>query len=179
MQTDTMERGEGAADSQHLTSAEAANDPTVRRRSYALVICLYALLLVAAVAFGRRRGIRLPERLATRDLVLSALATQRLARLVAKEPVTIPLRAPFTEFVGVAGPAELEERARDDSRLRHTVGELLTCPFCLGQWFGTAFVVGHVVWPKATRLVASTFAVVGVADSLQHATGWLRTRTSK
>lgn len=149
-------------------------DPTTRRTSYALLMGLYLVLVLVAVAVGRARRVRVPERIALRDLVLTALATQRMARLVAKDPVTSPVRAPFTEYVGVAGPAELQEQARDDSRFRHTVGELVTCPFCLGQWIGTAFVAGHVLAPRAARLVASTFAVVGVADTLQHVTQRVR-----
>ena len=43
------------------------------------------------------------------------------------------------------------------------------CPFCLGQWVGTAFVGGFIVAPRATRAVASVFAVVTASDTLQFA----------
>ena len=151
-----------------------ADSPATRRGSYAVVIAVYLSAVGGTALLARRNGVRLPDRLRVQDLVVAALATQRIARLVAKDPVTSPVRAPFTEFVGVEGPAELEERARDDSHLRHTVGELLSCPFCLGQWIGTALMAGHVIVPRAARLVASTFAVIGVADALQHVTAKLR-----
>jgi hypothetical protein len=53
--------------------------------------------------------------------------------------------------------------------VRHTVGELLTCPFCLAVWIGTAYVAGLGVAPRAARAWAAVFAVTGVSDFLQHA----------
>ena len=80
------------------------------------------------------------------------------------------MRAPFTEFAG-AGRCQRApvEHARGDHGVRHTIGELLTCPFCLGVWTGTAYVAGLALAPRATRAWAATFAVTGVSDFLQHA----------
>jgi hypothetical protein len=156
----------------------ATSDPADRRVGYAVVIGVYTVLVAVIAVVLRKRGTRLPERIRLIDLGVTAVATQRAARLLAKEPITSPVRAPFTEFVAVSGPAELEERARDDSMLRHTIGELLSCPFCLGQWIATGFITGHLVAPRATRVVTSLFAVVGVADALHHAMALLTDRTA-
>jgi len=147
-------------------SEELAN-PRVRRGSYKLVMGMYLAAVSGMVWSARRRGVRIPDQLQLRDLAVAAVATQRLAMLISHDPVTSPLRAPFTEFEGVEGPAQLKERARDDSKLRHTAGELLTCPFCLAQWIATAFVGGLVLAPRQTRLVISTFGIIGCADWLQ------------
>jgi hypothetical protein len=77
------------------------------------------------------------------------------------------LRAPFTRYAGTAGPAEVQEETRHDSQLRHSVGELLTCPFCLDMWVATAFVIGLIVAPRLTRLVAGSFTALAGADFLQ------------
>ena len=69
--------------------------------------------------------------------VLLTVATFRLARRIAKDPVTAPLRAPFTRFEGASGHAEVAEEVREHGGVKHAVGELLTCPFCLAQWVGT------------------------------------------
>jgi hypothetical protein len=111
--------------------------------------------------------------LSTRDVALMALATQRLARTLAKDAVTSPLRAPFTEYAGLSAPAELAEEVRGHG-LRHSVGELLTCPMCLSQWVATAFSLGFLVAPTATRRVVTTFAVVGGADFLQQLYAWVQ-----
>lgn len=124
--------------------------------------------LVGAGALGlRRRGVRLPERVDLRDLALLAVATHKVARLLSKDPVTSPLRAPFTRYVGQSNDAELDEEVRGTG-LRKATGELVTCPFCLGQWVATGFLFGLVAAPRPTRWVASAFAVLAGSDMLQH-----------
>lgn len=95
------------------------------------------------------------------------MATHKLSRLLARGSVTSPLRAPFTQFEGAAGLAEHHERPRGESGVRHTVGELLTCPFCLGVWLATAYVGALAVAPRQARAVASVLGVVAVSDWLQ------------
>ena len=56
---------------------------------------------------------------------------------------------------------------REHGGVKHAVGELLTCPFCLAQWVGTGFVFGYVTAPKATRLAALTMTMVAGSDVLQ------------
>jgi hypothetical protein len=105
------------------------------------------------------------------DVVLVAAATHKLARIIAKDAVTSPIRAPFTEFAGAAGDAELSEEVRGEGT-RHAVGELLSCPFCLAQWIATGFAFGLVFAPRATRLVAATMTAVAGSDFLQLAYAW-------
>ena len=119
----------------------------------------------------QRRGAGWPCGYATSDLVVGAFATHKLARIVSKEGVTTPLRAPFTEFEGEAGSAEVVERPKHG--LAHVPGELLTCPFCLAPWIATAYVAGLVLAPGPTRAGAAVFATVAGSDALQHAYGRL------
>jgi hypothetical protein len=77
------------------------------------------------------------------------------------------VRAPFTAFQGPSGHAEIAEEVREHGGVKHAVGELLTCPFCLAQWVGTAFVFGYVTAPRATRLAALTMTTVAGSDVLQ------------
>lgn len=129
---------------------------------------------VAAVGFaGRARGRGLPERYDLVDVVLGALATHKFTRLLSKGSVTSPIRAPFTAFEEPAGSAELNESARGGGA-RHTVGELLTCPFCLGQWVGTAYVAGLGAAPRHARAWAAVFAVTALADGMHQVYARLR-----
>ncbi len=125
---------------------------------------VYLAAVVAGGLLSRRRG--LPERVGWADLALISVATHRLSRLLAKDPVTSPLRAPFTTFDGTSGEAELKEQVRGVGA-RKAIGELVTCPFCLGQWVATGFAFGLVLAPRATRLAATTVTAVAVADVLQ------------
>jgi hypothetical protein len=137
-------------------------------REYAAAIAAYAGVVAVGVALGRWRGVRLPERVHAGDLALAAVATHRLSRLISKDSVTSVVRAPFTRYEEPAGAGEVNEEVRG-SGLRHAAGELISCPFCLDQWVATAFVGGIVAAPRATRVIASVFTTVALADVLQFA----------
>ena len=135
---------------------------------YAALLSAYAGVVAVGAAIIRRRGRRLPQHISTRDVGLVAVGTFQLARMLTKRPITSAIRAPFTEYQGVAGPAELREGVRG-SGLRHAVGELVTCPFCMEHWIATAFGFGLVVAPDATRLAAAMLSAEAAADFLQFA----------
>ncbi len=116
---------------------------------------------------------RLPERFAAGDLALAAIATHKLSRLLARDRVTRPLRAPFTEVQREDPPLELSERPRGRG-LRRALGELVSCPYCLDQWIGGMFIGGLVLAPRQTRAIASLFVVATGSDLLQHLHRWAR-----
>lgn len=134
--------------------------------SYAVLAGTFSALSGALLLATRRSRGRLPERVRLDDLLVLGLATFRLSRTLGKDKVTSFLRAPFTEYQGRGGPAEVEERPRG-SGARRALGELLVCPHCLAQWVAAVFVYGLAIQPRATRLVASMFAVKAVSDALQ------------
>jgi hypothetical protein len=61
----------------------------------------------------------------------------------------------------------VQEETRNSSQFRHSLGELLTCPFCLDMWVATVFVIGLIFVPRLTRLIAGTFTALAGADFLQ------------
>jgi hypothetical protein len=147
-------------------SPNGATDPTEPRARlvpYGLLAGAYAAALGAFMWRFRRR---LPEEIAPRDLALIGVASHKTSRTIAKDKVTAPLRAPFTEPEGDGGPGELEESPRGVG-FQHTVGELIACPFCLDQWVATAYAAGLVVAPRPTRFVAAVMATVAISDFLQ------------
>jgi hypothetical protein len=111
-----------------------------------------------------------PDRPATADVVLISIATHKLSRLLAKDSITSALRAPFTRYAAPGGSGEVNEEVRDGgSSVRHSVGELVTCPFCLAVWVATGLTGGLVLAPKLTRLAATALTAVAVSDFLQMA----------
>ena len=135
-------------------------------RDYAALVAAFNGLLATALLARKCSREPLPERVEPKDLALFALATQKLSRVITKDKVTSAFRAPFTEVEGKGGPGEVEERAKGRG-LRRAVGELLTCPFCLGTWIASGFIYGYVFAPRVSRTLASIFAVSGLADFLQ------------
>jgi Protein of unknown function (DUF1360) len=134
--------------------------------AYLVLMGTFTAACGAFAAWVRATGRTLPERVEPGDIVLVAVATHKLSRLVTKDRVTSSLRAPFTRFQDDAGPGEVEEAARGHG-LRRAIGELVICPYCIGLWIAAAFVCGLVAAPRTTRLVAAAFTALTGSDALQ------------
>jgi hypothetical protein len=134
--------------------------------SYLTTMAAFNAILAGLLLAARRQGRELPERVPSGDIVLVGVASHKLSRLIAKDKVTSPLRAPFTELEGSGGPSELEERSRGTGA-RKAIGELLVCPYCLGLWVVAGFSVGLLFAPRLTRFLASIFAALTISDFFQ------------
>ena len=145
--------------------------------AFSAIMGTYAAAVTGIVVVLRRHRRLLPEHVGAADLALMTVATHKLSRLLAKDPVTSPLRAPFTRFAGSSGPGELREKVRGEGP-RKAIGALVTCPFCLGVWVSTGFASALVLAPRATRLAASVLTAVAGADVLQLAYAWLEQKSS-
>lgn len=126
---------------------------------------VYGSAVGAAGLLGRARGAHLPTRISAGDLTMLVVATHKATRLLAKDTVTAPVRAPFTRFTGSAGDGEVLEEVRGDG-WRHAVGELLTCPFCLSVWVATGLLAGGVLAPAPTRALTTMLTAVFGSDVL-------------
>lgn len=144
---------------------EYAGDADRPLGSYLGTLAVYAVSTGTMALLGRRLRGRAPA-IGLADLALMTVTTHKVSRLIAKDPVTSPLRAPFTRFSGASGPAEVAEEVRGRG-VRHAVGELITCPFCTAQWVATAYAAGLVFAPDATRLAGATMTAVAGSDWLQ------------
>jgi uncharacterized protein DUF1360 len=164
---DGVEQGQQGQQSNRRSQGRARNlRDEIPTRDYAALVAIFNGLLALGLLAQKCTREPLPKRVEPQDLVLFALATQKLSRVITKDKVTAALRAPFTEVEGKGGAGELEERPRGRG-LRRAIGELLTCPFCLGTWIASGFIYGFIFTPRITRTVASIFAVSGTADFLQ------------
>jgi hypothetical protein len=130
---------------------------------YAALITVFNIGLTGALAALRRD---LPDRTSAGDLALLTVATHKLSRVIAKDKVTSPVRAPFVRYEEDAGPSEVSESPRGTG-FRKAVGELISCPFCIAQWIAAAGLLGLAIAPRPTRFLASLFTIVSGADFLQ------------
>lgn len=139
---------------------------------YLAMLGIYGGWVSGMLAAGRLAGKRFPKRVDAGDVALLAISSNYLSRTLAKDPITSPLRAPFTRFDGVSGPSTLKEQVRGHG-LQHSVGEMLSCPLCLAQWVATALAAGVVFAPRTTRFGMSVVSAVWGADLLQYTLTWL------
>ena len=135
--------------------------------SYVGTMATYGTLVAGLTGLVARRG-GFPERIDGRDLALVGVATHKLSRLIAKDSVTSPVRAPFTRFQGASEASEVEEAPRGHGA-QHAIGELISCPFCTSQWVATAFCFGLALAPRTARFAAGLFTTVSISDALQFA----------
>jgi Protein of unknown function (DUF1360) len=133
---------------------------------YAVMASVFAGLVGGFSAWLRASGRELPERIEPGDLALVTVATHKASRLITKEHVASPVRAPFTRFEAKAGQGETSESPRGHG-VRRAIGELLVCPYCLGLWIAAAFSAGLIVAPRATRWVATVLTTLFGSDVLQ------------
>src|SRR5438067_7722035 len=92
---------------------------------YAMLVGLYSTALVGFLFAAKK--LPLPERIRAGDLLLLGVATHKLSRIVAKDKVTSPFRAPFVRFERSAVGGEVVERRRSDTGLRAAIGDLVSC----------------------------------------------------
>jgi hypothetical protein len=146
--------------------AYARNAPDERPlRGYATVLGVFAAAAGTVAGVARLTGRRLPTRPAAADVALLAVATHKISRLLTKDAITSPIRAPFARFEEAAGEAELNESPRGHGA-RHAMGELLTCPFCTGVWVAGGLAAGLVFAPRLTRFGMGVATAVAGSDFL-------------
>lgn len=133
--------------------------------SYAGLMAFYAAMFSLLLAHARKDD-RLSQRLEPFELLLFSLAVFHLSRTISKGWITIPLRAAFAEYKEPSAlPSEVVERPRGKG-LRRVIGELLTCPFCLGSWVGLGLGYGWVFAPRGTRLLTGISAMGAISNFL-------------
>jgi hypothetical protein len=106
-------------------------------------------------------GRRLPDRITFGDMARVGLASYKIGRLVAKDEVTSWVRAPVTRDAEASEPKP--------HGLERALGELVTCPYCVGVWAASGLSYALVLYPRQTRLVTTIFGAQAVADFLNAA----------
>ena len=130
---------------------------------YATLTAAFWAVFIGFVLTNRDR---IPERIPFGDLLRVALASYKISRVITKEEVTSFVRAPVTE------DAEAQEPKREG--MARVLGELLTCPYCVGLWVASTISYSLVRFPRETRFATTIFGAYAVADFL-HA-GFVRLR---
>ena len=126
---------------------------------YATVNVVWAGLLTALLRATARNANTGP---APGELPMLGLATFALAKGLAKEKVGVWAREPL-----VAQDSADGDRRPRGRGLRYVLGELVTCPRCLGTWGSLGLVGLRVVRPREGRIVAGILATSAVNDILQ------------
>ena len=121
-------------------------------------IFLGSLGAVAALAHRSPPGTAL-------ELIALSAATFKASRALSRERVGSFMRQPFVE--GEADTGEDERPA--GTGLQRAVGELVTCPRCLGTWTAAGLASTQMLTPRFGRLLTWTLGASAANDFLQAA----------
>lgn len=135
--------------------------------SYAGLIALFG----ASTAFALRRAAA-GEALSLADIALIGVAAHKVTSIIAKDRATSVLRLPVTEQRAPEGESLEEEPAGEG--LRRALGELVTCPYCLGPWIAAALLTAYTSAPRWVRPLLGLFSAVAISDLLHDASAKLK-----
>lgn len=116
------------------------------------------------------------DRLRMSDIALLGVGTHKLSRIIAKDFVTAPIRAPFTERGEAEGGGEVHDQPRGGAA-RKTLGNLLSCPYCLGPWLAAGLGASLVLKPTPARFALAALSAVTISDFLHQ--GYARLNESR
>lgn len=119
----------------------------------------FAFIVLVSIAVLNGQG-RIFYTIPVRDLVLMALAIFRLIRLFTYDQITQFIRNWF------AGAQE--------GSLRHALGVLINCPWCIGLWFSWMIVTLYfsTIYSWPIILILSLAALASVLQILSNWIGW-------
>ncbi|MDQ3627063.1 MAG: DUF1360 domain-containing protein [Verrucomicrobiota bacterium] len=132
---------------------------------YAVLVGVFTVALSGILASTVTKSEDEAPELNWSDLLLLGIATHKLSRVVTKDLVTSPFRAPFVKFKKSAGAGEVEEEARGEG-IQEAVGDLITCPYCMAPWLASALVFGFQRAPRTTRVLSGIFCITAASDFL-------------
>ena len=151
-----------------MAESRRQNGERERRERTTYVTLMWLFLGVFGAFASRARGQERPLDLRPLDVGLLGLATYRAGRLAAYDRVTEPLREPFTETT----PDEYgagENVIAEGEGVRKAVGELVSCPTCVGTWVAAGLVYGLQVVPGPTRVLMTILGGTGLAELIDGA----------
>ncbi len=140
----------------------------VQRERLTYVTLVGLFLGVLGFFVSRERDRKRAFAISPNDLALLGLATFRAGRMVAYDRVSEPFRAPVTETV----PDEFdagENVVAEGAGVQKAIGELVSCPTCVGTWVAAGLVYGLHLAPGPTRLLAAILGVSGLAEIISGA----------
>jgi len=138
-------------------------------RGYLMLMGAYGTTVVGLTGLAVALGRKPPRSVSAGDVALLTAATYKLSRILTKDAIASPLRAPFTQYKEPIGEGEVSEEPAHHDPLRHAAGELVNCPFCTSMWIATTFTAGMVFAPGFTRLATTALTAVAGSDVLHFA----------
>lgn len=136
-------------------------------RLYILVdtifISLYLLAVLVLWEFDR-----LPMSISVFDFILIGLATARLSDIISTDEVTTWMRRPFVKMETTEiADREVQTRMGRGTGLRKLIGDMLSCPWCVGVWVAAGLVCAYSMFPRFVWLLIVIMAIAEIGALVQ------------
>ena len=137
------------------------------KRFLILLDIIFVLLYIGVMTALHFLG-RLPTSIRPFDLVLLGLAAARLSDIISTDQIMEWLRRPFVkmETSEIAG-REVETRTGRGRGLRKVIGDLLSCPWCVGVWVAAGLTYAYLLVPTVVWVFVLIMAIAEIGSLLQ------------
>jgi hypothetical protein len=137
------------------------------KRYLILLDSIFILLYIGVMLTLHYLG-RLPHSINILDLALLGLAAARVTDVLSTDEIMRWLREPFIELepTEIAG-REVEVREGRGDGWRRVIGNLLSCPWCVGVWVAAGLTYLYFLLPKVTWLFILVMAIAEIGSILQ------------
>jgi hypothetical protein len=133
--------------------------------AYAAIVAAFTAGLAGAGLVGRALR-RDPQCQSALDLAVLSAATFKAARTLSHDEVTSFIRQPFVRGRAHSGA---EEEPVKTGGLEQAIGELVTCPRCVGTWAAAALASTQILAPRFGRLLTWSLGAAALNDFLHAA----------
>jgi hypothetical protein len=131
--------------------------------AYATIVATFGALLAAA-GFASRVLDRNPACQTPLDFLILSAASFKAARTLSRDEVTSFMREPFVKGFAHTGD---DEEPVESGGFEQAMGELVTCPRCVGTWTAAALATSQILAPRFGRLLTWSLAAAAANDFLQ------------
>lgn len=129
----------------------------------AIFIGLYIAVMVVLYYLGQ-----LPHTINVLDLILLGLAAARLSDIISTDQIMQWLREPFVkmEDTEIAG-REVQTRTGRGRGIKKVLGDLLSCPWCVGVWVAAFLTYLYFLIPGIVWLFIFIMAIAEIGSLVQ------------
>ena len=137
------------------------------KRFLILLDLVFVLLYVGVMAALYFLG-RLPTNIGPFDLVLLGLAAARLTDIISTDQIMEWLRRPFVKMETTEiAEREVETRTGRWRGLKKVIGDLLSCPWCVGVWVAASLTYAYFLLPAVIWVFILIMAIAEIGSLLQ------------
>jgi len=137
------------------------------KRFLILLDLVFVLLYVGVMAALYFLG-RLPTNIGPFDLVLLGLAAARLTDIISTDQIMEWLRRPFVKMETTEiAEREVETRTGRGRGLKKVIGDLLSCPWCVGVWVAASLTYAYFLLPAVIWVFILIMAIAEIGSLLQ------------